>query len=228
MELGTSAMCVNSGVFRYRCIDGTFSSEKGGGIVLSGFCCGFTQFRGVNVMNGGNAKGSAFVGVLLNRIRPSDNGFSVNRAIHFNCFSRRKLGFERSRGIVSIVARVTSCVSLNGNGRVATSRFLRFFLFAPRRRRGCMCGLDNNRGHGLCLYAILVEGPGFLILSRPAGSLSVRALRMLRRCLRSFTKYMVIIDRSHCFVSGIMSRLLMFGNRNRVRSFPNGCARCES
>lgn len=179
-------------------------------------------------MNGGKAKGSAFVGVLVKRMRPSDNAISVNRAIHFNCCSRSNLRFSRRVGIVSIMRSVTRIVRLNGNGGLATSRFLRRFLFAPRARRDCICGLDKNRHHHLCLYAILVHGPGFLILSRPAGSLSVVALGILRRCLRGFGNYIVIISRSHCFVSGMISRLVMFGKRKSVHSFPKGCDSCQS
>lgn len=211
-------------MFRTSRLCGDFNSLG----VLRSFSCVFTHCRGVKVIKGGNAKGSAFVGVLVKRIRPSDNALSVKRAMHFKCCSRSKLRFSRRVGIVSIIRSVTRIVRLNGNGGLATSRFLRRFLFAPRARRDCMCGLDKKRHHQLCLYAILVHGPGFLMLSRPAGSLSVVALGILRRCLRGFGKYIVIISRSHCFVSGIISRLLMFGKRKSVHSFPNGCDSCHS
>lgn len=187
----------------------------------------FTHCRGVKVIKGGKAKGSAFVGVLVKRIRPSDNHFSMKRAIQFNCCDRSNLRFSRRVGIVSIIRGVTRCISLNSKGGVNISRFLGCFLFTPRGRRGCICGLDKKRGHHLCLYAILVHDPGFLILSRPAGSLSVIALGILRRCLQGFGKYTVIISRSHCFVSGIISRLLIFQKGTSVGSFPNGCARCH-
>ncbi len=195
--------------------------------MLGRFFCGFTHCRGVKIIKGGKAKGSAFVGVVLNLIGPSDNHVIINRAIGFNCCSRSNLTFSRRVGIVSIIQNVTRCVSLKKKGRLSTVRFLRRFVFSPGSRRGCICGLDNKRHQHLCLYAMLVRGPGFLILSRPAGSLSVIALRILRRCLHGFGKYIVIIDRSHCFVSGIISRLLMFRKRKSIHSFPNGCARCE-
>lgn len=141
------------------------------------------------------------------------------------CFTRRIPSVSAGRHIVSCVHSITRCVPAESKG-VSTAVVLREFLFSSTVRCTPVTGLSNNRGEHLCLLGILVRTPGILLLSRPDGSLSVPALAVLRSCLSSFTKVIVTISRSECFLSGVISEVFTFRKGKRLARCRNKCASC--
>lgn len=208
-------------MFRLRSTSGGCNARA----VLSRFSLLMGPKSEVKVVKEGKAKGSALLGVLTNQVPLSSNGHVVKRAMGVTCCARRDRSVSRGGHVVRCLGRATRIIRASSNGAVSTTRVLRHFLFPTCSRNAPVHGLSNKRGHELCLLGVLVSRPGILLLSRPAGGLSARALAILRSCLRSFPNMIVAISRSHCFLSGITRRLLMLGNRNGVRSCCKGCDR---
>lgn len=205
---------------RLRSVSGTCKSV----IYMGSFACVFLGGSHVNFMNGGNYKGSALVGVVTNFVRPSSNRMRVKRAVGVKCFNRR-ISVRPRLQIVSCIGRTTRFIHATSK-LISTSTVLRQFLFPPRRRCDPMNGLSNKRGEELCLLHILVDTPGMLVLSRPAGSLSIRALTVLRSCLSNCSKVIVAMSRSECFLSEVTGHVFTFRKTKGVMRCRNKCASC--
>lgn len=149
------------------------------------------------VIKSGKSKGSALIGVVLKRLRPSTKRVHEKDGLGINCLSRRIFTSTSSRSIVSTFERKLTMA------RKRTHRVLTNFLFCNCAIFHGISRLDNNRGVELHLTRLVRESVGFLVLSRPAGRLSVRSERMLRRTLRRFGKAVLTISRSHCFVGQV-------------------------
>lgn len=86
--------------------------------------------------------------------------------------------------------------------------------------------LSKKRGIELTLYGVLGAEPGILILSRPAGRVSVMNGRALRDVLGSCGNALVFMSRSECFIGGMTARLLIFRS-NAAGLCRFNCRRCR-
>ncbi len=199
---------------------GSLMVKCSGPLSAMGFLVG--QNSGINVVNNGKLKGSAFVGALINRYRGLNNRCGFNPHIDMNCFSRRVTRCSSGSAILS--SFLGTCPSL---APFRTEYTLNTFLFSNRSIFGAIGVLSNKRHMELTLYGVFGGHPGFLVLSRPAGRVSVTSGRTLRRVLMEFRKAILFISRSHCFVDGVSGSLVRFSGSG-IAFFPCNCSRCLS
>lgn len=183
---------LNGGIVRTGRITGTFNS----GLLFSSL--GFVLPPGnvINVVNPGNTNGAALFHLVVKLRGTSGNRFRIKRAMGITCISRRRGSVSPGGDMCRIVSNKGSLVHVKKHS-VGTHTCLSHFGFSNTSRRGLYKILSNNRHGHLRLTLYLGRRNGILLLSRPAGSVSIGALHTLRRNLRSFTKYTIIVDRSH-------------------------------
>lgn len=183
---------MNSGILRIAGLAGSFNSH----MLVSGLSFDVPGNTVINVVNTGNTNGSALFGVLDNTRRTSSNSVMLNRAIGLTSISRFHSDVSGAGAICRRVSRNTRVVGVGGC-RVPTQTCYSHFGFHKGSRRGVVNSLSNNRHGQIRLTGLLGANNGMLLLSRPAGSLSIRALQTLRRTLLRFPNYTVIVSRSH-------------------------------
>ncbi len=173
---------------------------------------------GVTFIKHGNRKGSALMGYVVGRVRRS-NRLALKRGIRVNCFTRGRTSLLSRR--LAIFRAVSSITGKRVQGGVHS--LLNTFVFKKRRDAGGIGILSNNRHAHLTLLGLLLSPMGLLVLSRPAGRLSLGAGSILGRTLVTCSKALVIIDRSHSFLSNLMAGICRF-NRNHIhRRLYNVC-----
>lgn len=150
----------------------------------------------MNIVNPGKTNGAALFHLVVNLRRTSNKAFRINRAIGLTCISRRRGSVSPRGAICRIVSRNGRALHLN-NESIGTHTCVDHFGFSNASRDGLYDMLSNNRHGHLRLTLTLGRRNGILLLSRPAGSVSIGALHTLRRNLRTFTNYTIIVDRSH-------------------------------
>lgn len=176
--------------------------------------------RHMTLVNGGNANGAAVLGVVGKLVSTSDNEFALNSGMRVNCCSRRRR-ILRVRG--AVFRRVSStCPAL---ARARVQGVLTTFLFAKSSMFGLVSTLSNKRENHISLTGLVLSRTGFLVLSRPAGRLSVTSGRVLRRTLGDCAKAMFCISRSHCFVGRATAQVLSLAGRT-VMGCVKSCSCC--
>lgn len=191
----------NGVIFRVRSI----YCRIGNGRLIGSFSTRILHNSGVTLVNPGKYNGAALLGLVLNRLRTSDKHVRINAGLRITCFSRRHTRLSPSGAIVSGLTRNGRRIVI-GNGPHRMLNCLRSFLFRPGQTVAPMHTLSNNRQGHLLLTHLFLGPDGLLVLSRPAGSLSIRALRLLRRLVSDCRNAMLLIDRSHRFISGAIAR----------------------
>lgn len=176
------------------------------------------QNSGVTFIKGGNRNGSALMGYVVGRLRRS-NALAVKRGIVVNCFTRGRTSLL-SRGL-AIFRAVSSITGKSVHGGVGS--LLKTFVFKNRGSTGGMGILSNNRHAHLTVVGLLLRPIGLLVLSRPAGRLSVGAGSVLGRTLVSFSKALVIISRSQSFLSNLIAGICRFKGGGIARRLRNVC-----
>lgn len=176
--------------------------------------------RRITIVNSGKAKGAALLGVVGRMVTTSRNRFALKSGIAVNCCSRRRRMLRSSGAVFSRVS--SSCPSLAG-ARVEGA--LTTFRFAKSRIFGRVRALDNKRGNHMSLTGLVLSRTGFLVLSRPAGRLSVASGRVLRRTLGGCDKAVLCMSRSHCFVGRATSQVLRLIGRAFIGCV-KGCSCC--
>ncbi len=186
--------------------------------IFSGTGFAVRHNRGVTFINGGNRNGSAVIGYVVSRVRRR-NRLLVNRGIRVNCFTRSRTT-KLSRRLA--ICRAVSSVTIN-SVHAGVHSVLNTFVFGGRSSRGGIGILSNNRHRHLTVVGLLLRPVGLLVLSRPAGRLSVHAGRILGGTLLSFSNALVIIDRSHSFLSKLMGGICRFSKNGIVRRLRSVC-----
>lgn len=205
----------NSCPIVYSRIEGSCNSRA----IFSRIALAVGHNRGITFMNGGNRNGSALIGYVVNRV-PFANGLGVNRGIRVNCFTRGRTRLL-SRGLA--VFRAVSGITAN-RVHLGIGSLLNTFVFNNRASRGCIGILDKKRHDHLTVVGLLLRPIGLLVLSRPAGRLSVRSGSILGRTVGTFSNATVVIDRSHRFLSKLMSGMCRFTNNGMHRRLNNVCS----
>lgn len=165
---------------------------------------------GVTFIKEGNRNGSALMGYVVNRLL-GRNGLRLNRGIRVNCFTRGRTSLLSNR--LAIFRAVSSITGNRVEGGVHS--LLNTFVFNNRSSAGGMGILSNKREAHLTVLGLLLRPIGLLVLSRPAGRLSLGAGSILGRTLLSFSNALVMIDRSHSFLSNLIDGICRF-NRNHI------------
>ncbi len=175
--------------------------------------------RGITFINGGNRKGAALIGYVVSRVNCS-NDLGIKRGIRVNCFTRgRTRLLSRRLAIFSAVSHIT------GNSvHLGVHSVLSTFVFNNRTSSGGMGILSKNREDHLTVVGLLLRPIGFLVLSRPAGRLSVQDGSILGRTVHSFSKAIIIIDRSHRFLSNLIAGMCRFNKKRIGRRLNKVCS----
>ncbi len=136
------------------------------------------------------------------------------------CFSR---GGRRLSPGGSIVRRVRGeCPHV---ASLRMEDLLKGILLANRSICGPISIVDKNRGAGLDFTLVVLGENGILVLSRPAGRLSVVAGRILRRTLTRCANAVVFMSRSECLVGGVTAEIMRMATSNMGRC-RNGFSDC--
>lgn len=139
-------------------------------ILFSGVSFSVTRKRGIKLITHGNANGSALVSILVSGRKRRDNSVVCQHSLGINCL-RRSPGFSPRRDMLrTYFGRRSSPRGILGTGRVL-ARLRVAGVSRPVKR------LDKKRRGHITLTGILVSRPSFLVLSRPAGRLSLRVVR---------------------------------------------------
>lgn len=177
------------------------------------------QNRGITFIKGGKRNGSALIGYVVSRV-PCRNGLAVKRGMRVNCFTRgRTRVLSRGLDIFSAVSCITG-----KSVHLGVHSVLKTFVFKNRTSSGGMGMLSNKRQDHLTVVGLLLRPIGFLVLSRPAGRLSVHSGSMLGRTVGRFSKAIVIISRSHRFLSKLIAGICRFKNKMMGRRVNNVCS----
>ncbi len=174
-------------------------------IILRGITTRVRHNSGITFINGGNRNGSALIGYVVGRVR-CDNRVQLKRNIGVNCFTRGRTSLL-SRGLAMF--RAVSCITIN-SVHAGVQSVLNTFVFNNRTSSGGITILSNNRHDHLTVVGLLLRPIGLLVLSRPAGRLSVHSGSILGRTVGTFSNAIVIIDRSHSFLSNLISGVCRF------------------
>lgn len=188
-------------------------------IIFGGTSLAVREKSGITFINGGNRNGSALMGYVVHRVRRR-KALALKRGIRVNCFTRGRTSLL-SRGL-AIFRAVSSITGKRVHGGVQS--LLNTFVFNnPRTSVGGIGILDNKRHAHLTVVGLLLRPIGLLVLSRPAGRLSVGAGSVLGRTLVSFSNALVIMSRSHSFLSKLIAGICRFKGGGMGRRLYNVC-----
>lgn len=200
----------------YRSIKGTCNPR----IIFRSIGLAVGQKRGMTFMKGGNRKGSALMGYVVKMVASCRNGLAVKRGIRVNCFTRgRTRVLSRGLAMFSAVSHITA-----KSVHLGVHSVLNTFVFNNRTSSGGIGILSNNRHAHLTVVGLLLRPMGFLVLSRPAGRLSVHSGSILGRTVHRFSNAIVLIDRSHSFLSKLTAGICRFKNNLMGRRVKNVCS----
>lgn len=189
------------------------------GIIFHGTALAMRHNSGITFINGGNRNGSALIGYVVGRVRRS-KALALKRGMRVKCFTRGRTSLL-SRGLAMFRA-VSSMTGNRVHGGVHS--LLKTFVFnKPRRSVGGMGMLSKNRHAHLTVVGLLLRPIGLLVLSRPAGRLSLGAGSVLGRTLGSFSNALVMMSRSHSFLSKLIAGMCRFKGRGIARRLYNVC-----
>lgn len=136
------------------------------------------------VLNNGNAKGAAALGIVSNLGGPCHNGVGVSNGGvgscgngslcqgGLTCLPRGPRAMFLGSAISNSLRRVLGTVRCGGRRHRRGVHSVSRGLNVASLLAGRPCSLDNNRRRGYTLTGVLLSRPAVLLLSRPAGKLS--------------------------------------------------------
>lgn len=188
-------------------------------MIFGGTGLAVREKSGITFIKGGKRKGSALIGYVVGRVSRR-NALALKRGMRVKCFTRGRTSLL-SRGL-AIFRAVSSMTGNRVHGGVES--LLKTFVFNdPRTSVGGMGILSKKRHAHLTVVGLLLRPIGLLVLSRPAGRLSVGAGSVLGRTLMSFSNALVIMSRSHSFLSKLIAGMCRFKGRHIGRRLYNVC-----
>lgn len=105
-------------------------------------------------------------------------------------------------------------------------KFLKEVLFSNRSKIGGITMLSNNRGIHYLLSGVVVSKTGMLLLSRPAGRLSVRSVATLGGNLVGFPKMLLFASESRRVMRAATGHVVRVIPNNGLVSGVAACSRC--
>lgn len=181
---------------RFSSID--FGCPKDDGRALDRIDFGISPKRAIKVINEANSNGSALISLLIELCSPA------SKAVQLNKYSLESIGRQGLQGVTTLIRRgtllfdkaVTSGLERNSRGTarrsvrqtVRVSRTGRFVSGCPSQFRRIIrrhsTGFSNKRRRHLSVTQNVVNGPGILVLSSSASTLSTRSRGGIRTNLR--------------------------------------------